>query len=415
MVQDDELDLSIFGRRIVDHLRLIFVLAILGAISMVVYTLFATPVYRAKASLLLVQSGSSAPSAAAQAAMALGGAGSGQAQQAGMLQGILASENALGLIATQAGIERDDLEKDLVVNFDAKQSVLSFSYDSAKPEIGVKVLRATIESLNQLNRDIGFSVAARQANLLKTSVSTAEKELKMSEEQLKEFAKKAETGSDAKDPSSSGFYLKQLRQAEFELGTIETSLAKAKSVAMKSSALNLVPSGVIAIKPWQDKLAELQYQLQVAQQKYGPEAPEIVALQKTISVTKSQLNSETQKYISSVNEQIEPNLAQLEAKRLTADYQVKYWRRLAESAPDEALGLSRLGRQVALKSTTLAQLQEQYNRAKIESEVDRVRWSELDKPYFMKAPINKSKGKPAILGFILGGFLGCLFALSRKS
>ena len=413
MQSDHEIDLSIYAQRVLLHLRMISLIAGLGAVAMVIYTLLAQPIFRASASILLVQPATPAPSAAAQAAMALTGASSGSANQAGMLQGILRSETALSKISKKAGIKRLNLEKELTVDYDAKQSIINLSYESKDKSTGLKVVRAALDALETMNREIGFSVAARQATLLEKSVAAAEKELRQSEEDLKTFASSAKTVSDSR-PEGASFYFRQLRQSENELGTIETSLSKITSTAVKSSAMNQIPSGVIALKPWQEKLAELQYELQVAQKKYGPEAPAILALESTIAVTKRQLQLATQKYLTSIDQQIEPRLAELEAKRLTADYQVKYWRKLAESVPSEALSISRLGRVVVQKTATLAQLQEQYIRAKIESEVDRVRWTRLDQPFIEAEPVNKSKAKPAILGFLLGGFVGCIFALNRK-
>ncbi len=411
--QDQEVDLSIFGKRIVSNLRLITVLGFLGAIVMLIFTLVSAPVYRAKASLLLVQT-SPTPSSAAQAAMALTGVNNGQGQQAGMLQGILASESALKSIGKETGLKRKELEKNFLVDFDNKQSIITLSYESKDKNVNLAVLKAAINTLEVLNRSIGFSAAARQANLLERTVATAEQELKKAEENLKAFASKASTGADPRSAESISFYLRQLRQAENELGAIETSMSNLKQTLVRSSSLNMLPSGVAQLRPWQEKLAELQYELQVAQQKLGPEAPEILSLERSIAVTKRQLEEVTRKYLTSVNQNIEPKLAELEAKRLAADYQVKYWRKLQESVPTETLGLTRLGRIVAQKSTTLTQLQEQYTRAKIESEVDRVRWSQLDAPFLEEEPTNKSKAKPCILGFIAGSFFGCLLALRKR-
>lgn len=414
MQSDREIDLSIYAHRIVTHLKLIALLATIGAVAMVVYTVLAQPIYKASASILLVQSGNSAPSAAAQAAMALTGTGSGAPNQAGMLQGILSSETALLSISKAAGVKRRNLEKELLADYDAKQSIINLSYETKDKSTGLKVLRAALAALEKMNREIGFSVAARQANLLEKSVASAETELKAAEEELKKFASGAKTLTDSRGTEGASFYLRQLRQAEYELGTIQTSLSKLTSTAVKSSTLNQLPSGVSALKPWQDKLAALQYELQVAQKKFGPQAPDILALESTIAITKQQLQDATQKYLTSINEQIEPRLAELEAKRLTADFQVKYWKKLADSVPTESLNMNRLGRVVAQKTTTLAQLQEQYIRAKIESEVDRVRWTRLDEPFIEEEPVNKSKSKPAILGILLGGLVGCMIALNRK-
>ena len=76
--------------------------------------------------------------------------------------------------------------------------------------------------------------------------------------------------------------------------------------------------------------------------------------------------------------------------------------------------MNRLYARVNLQSGIVQQLTNQYLTAPLQSQRDPNRWVILDEPWVNEKPINKSFGRGALVGLVLGFLVGTAWAVSTR-
>jgi uncharacterized protein involved in exopolysaccharide biosynthesis len=164
---------------------------------------------------------------------------------------------------------------------------------------------------------------------------------------------------------------------------------------------------------WQRKLTDIEYKLRVARTTFAEEHPEVVRLKRVEKETQEQFQSDVKKYMSSVNKNVDPTIATLEAKRMLLEYQVSQARKLAKVAPEEGMQLARYVAEVLTLRKVSTTLRGQYEQAKLEAEISKVRWNVLDPPYIERKPVNKRYRVPVLTGAAAAFTISMIIAFIR--
>lgn len=393
--------------------RLIALLAVVGAVVALVVTLLLPPIWEVHAALLLPDSQSSPSSAIAGVTASLGL--ETKAHPLDVLNGILNSHSARATIASKTGTTVRDLEKELGSSVDTTRNILTITMRNHSRQKALDTTALAIRVLDRLARDLNTTRAGRQAALLRSEVERYSSLLVAADRKLLEFQRHMKTAPPSlQDPSASN-YFRQLRDLEYKLAQTDRELQVARASALSSARKAVeLPTG-LPVAVWRARILDLSYRLQVAQVSLGPREPSVVKLRAELDVARRQLRDEIANYIRSVNLGVDPSIASLAAARMLLSWQVDYTRAIANAAPDEAVELQRLLREQAVLDNVLSGIRADYAKAKIDADVDRVRFTILDQPYVLEdGPVNKRYVAFTAFGLLGGALLGAMIACLRS-
>lgn len=408
-MQTHELDLSEYGSSVRRARPAIIAVGIVFALIAVGLTAYMKPIYQAEASLLMATQSQSANPLSSFL-------GKADANPLNVLKGIVKSRTAMERIAEESHVDIKDLEKALGVttNADENQLVISVAWKKDK-EKAKAIADATIKTLESMKREIGFSVASRQSQLLEKQILEKQRELEAAEKSVKDFQKIMKAPVDPTSPASLAELMKQRKQLEGDLEALKIQISEAKKQAQRVAGSSAeLPTGLPNAEEWRGRVVKAEYDLRIAEVKLGPEAPEVVRLRRELQITRDRLQTEISNYLKSVSSNVDANIVQLEAQRIVLEWRVSSVREMAIAAPDEATELQRRLREVAALTTVLATLRQQYELKKID-EVGDVSWSVLEPPFFPdEEPINKNYVRNGVVGFFLGAFLSIGITIIRQ-
>jgi len=107
---------------------------------------------------------------------------------------------------------------------------------------------------------------------------------------------------------------------------------------------------------------------------------------------------------------VDSRIQLLKEKEALLNWQVNYLRGVARIAPGEAIELQGKLAELKTREAVLETVRQQYEKARIDAEVERVRWGLLTKPSISDEPINKDIPRSMSLGFVVGLFGSVLLA-----
>jgi polysaccharide biosynthesis transport protein len=409
--------------------QLAFCVAVLTVAGGITYTLLAPPIWEAKATLVFPVKTPSILGAGNFEQSGLAGALGGGPTPLKVYGGMIESERALDMVAKGVGVDRRDVRDMRDLQDQATQSSLTITARHTNAELAKKVVALHIDALTEINKSISDPLTSDDAEVLKVRVSKQQKLVNESEMKLLAFQKGAITapgvvavgsGKDSSVVPTSGRWSDMLRQFEIEYARVDSAVrdAEARTARIARDGKNL-PSALPPVKRWRDRLTELQYDLKMKELTLTAEAPEVVKAKKAIDITQQQLESELKKYatatsagmVDPITDNDEVKLPSLLTQRVSLEAQIRAVRKLANVAPNEAIELSRLTRELTTRGAILQQLQGQYELAALQAGRDPNRWEVLDEPRVDEKPVNKSLSKTGILSLLAGCALGCLVAL----
>ena len=379
----------------------------LGIIAFL-YTYLLPPVWRAATVILLPQptSGSSLPSAAS----VLGS----DADPLAIIQGIIQSHPAQKYVSEQTGLSVPEVLSRVAVTTNGPNQQVMVTFDDPRKKFALKVVQSVLDILTELSGKTDVSQAATQARYYEEAVHKKEKDLAEAEAAVLKFQQHTITAPDPSTPFSGIGYTRRLRDNEFDLqSTVQAIDVAKKQAALQGNSSNNVPTALTSNQRWFSKLTDLQYELGVLDTRLGPQAPEVIAKQKEIDVTKSQLQSQIAKELTSINEKLDPNMASLEAKRLLLQYQHDLLLKMSNIAPKEAVDFQKLVREALAQADLYKDIRGRYETARIQAQVERAKWSVLAEPYILEGATNKTFVRNILLGVLLG-LLGTSLFLYRK-
>lgn len=408
-MQNEELDLAEYTGALRRAFPAMTAAGVVFALLAVLATWLMKPAWEAEASLLMATK-EEVPTLEALV-------GQQEGNPLSILKGIVRSRTALDRIARDQGIDRKELEEALEVETqnDANQLILRVRWKAGRDKAPA-IVRSAIGVLESMRKEIGFSVASRQAKLLRQAITEKTVELDAAEAKVKEYQKGMKSLIDPTNPSSVLELLRTEKQLEQDLGALRLRIREARQRAAKVAGASVeLPSGLPNAQDWQRKLSRAEYDLQIARVKDGEDSPNVVRLRKELQVTRAQLQKEIENYFRSVESNVDADVAKLEAERIVMEWRLESVRIMAKSAPQEGQELARLLREVSTLTTVLSNLRQQYELKQID-EVGDVSWSVLEEPHLTEdEPINKKFGRNGIVGFVVGALLvGALRMLGQR-
>lgn len=333
----------------------------------------------------------------------------------GLISGIIGSRNVREKISSENKIALEDLDAKFKIETSPEANKIEFIAYGDQREKADSINRTAINALNDLNSTLGISVSKKRSDSVKSALDARQTELDKAQQDLADFQRKMKTPVDPDTPSSVGTYVKQLRDIELEEVSVNEKIAAARSRAASLGENDLkLPTDDVVITGWRQKVVDMQYQLKLAQQEYGPQAPKVVLLQRQLAVTLKQAQDEISKYVSGLKGGLNSELASLEAQRTVITWSKAFVKELVDAAPQEAVEFFKRYRNVQTLATVVTTLRGKYEEVKIDSEVDKVLWTVLDSPKTQKEPINKKYPKMAAIWFVLGLFGGSILTLLIK-
>jgi len=328
-----------------------------------------------------------------------------------ILAGMGNSAVVVGKVAEAMEMKPVDVRESLSFNPDPATNQLEVAAQSTDKDKAMRMVKHALDSLREVAEGTSRNLASEQSTQIENTLKVKEKELAQSEDALLAFQNRLKTAPDPANPLSGGAYLAQLKQVEYELGKVETEFEFARQTAIKRGE----PAPIPQVSPaqqqsWKQRLAEVEYQLGVAETKFGPSAPEVELLRRQLTVTREQTQAEIAKYIRSVQENVDFEVATLAGKRQVLEWQREYLAGLAKLAPGEALELQRLIREIQARGEVVKNVRQQYELSRLDSQVYRIQYTMLVPPMLEEEPVNQRASMPtliaAILGFLIGA--GCI-------
>ncbi len=332
-----------------------------------------------------------------------------------ILKGILRSRTSMERVAKQLNVDREKLEDAVKVATVDDENQLTITVRWKQKEQAKQIAQAFLDTLSSMRKEIGFTVANRQSKLIEEAIIKKSKELDAAEKVATDYQKSMKAPVDPTAPGSVAELVKQKKQLESDVESLGIQIGEAKKAAQRLGLSVELPSGLPNAQEWQAKLSKAEYDLRISQIKFGPAAPVVVNLKKELEITRQQLQKEILKYISAVSQNVDANIAMLQAQRIVAEWRLKAVSSMAAAAPDEARELSRRLRDVASLTAVVVGLRQQYELKKIE-EIGDVSWSVLEEPFYTQEdPINKQFVRNGFLGFVVGALLmGALVGLGQR-
>jgi uncharacterized protein involved in exopolysaccharide biosynthesis len=359
--------------------------------------------YRATSSLILPASAVSSLTAALPFL-------SKEASPLSVLTGIGKSSRTFLELSQATKISTEELRNRLHWEENATTNQLTVSYVDAKKDRAVNVVNMARTILDKTSVTVSAGLGSSQADEINSVLKDRAAKLAELEEGLLTFQKELQTAPDAANPFGSGAYFARLKEVELDLAKVDKQIEVERAAAVRRGEPELERTSGPANPTWREKLATAEFELRVAETRLGPDAPEVEALRRKLTVTRLQLQKEIQKYIASVQDGLDGKFAALESKRQVLEIQREYLTEQSKLAPPESLEFQRRVREIEGQAKIVADLQRQYELAKLDSEVYRIQYTTLQPTYIEPEPVNKDAAKPTLFSLI-GGLLTSAYCI----
>lgn len=415
--------------------RTLFAVAAVALAAGVGYTLFAPPVWEAKATIVFpVKSPSILGSGG------IGEASMGLAALAGgptplkVFGGFLESQRTLGFVAKRTNMTPREVREMRLVLDQAMESSLTISARSRDADLAKRVVALHLQALDRINVDLSQPLVGDDVRTITEQLVAGKRKLRDAEQRLLAFQRQAKTapavaasgmGEEAAVVPGASRWADMARSLEIEKGRVDAAIASVRAhLRSVAAAQGELPVDMPAVAKWRDKLAEAEYNLRVSLLTLSPESAEAEKLRQAVALSKARLRKEVDAYARSAGLGVagtaeKPNgdagLSALLLQQAGVDAQLLAVRRLASLAPTEAIELTRLTREVATASAVVTQLEGMRTMAVLQKERDPNRWEVLDPPQIDDKPVNKSFSKNLTIAALVGLLFGSLGALYRGS
>lgn len=378
--------------------------ALLG-IGAFAFTLLSPPIWQAKATLVMPMPETTPVNS--QLAMFVGQPASSSID---VLAGIVKSHRLLKEVAAKTDSDPFKLERILRTDVNPAAGQLSLKAEDGSKERAALYLSEAIVTLDKLAKEVGLSVASRTRSEIETSLAQRRQELETAETRLSNFLARALTAPDPANPGASSEYRKAFSEARIQEQRLDRELAAERQKMSQVAKAGDLPTGIPELQPLRDQLIAKETELANAKIQFSDSSREVTTLQRQVKVLRDAVQREVAKRYQAVDQGADLRIAQLEASKLVAEWQADSLRRLADAAPREAAEASRLHREVQTLASVVNELRMQYEKARIDADVDKVRWSVLEPPYIVEPPVNKHPVRSTAFGMVTGFLLGCLIA-----
>ena len=389
--------------------RWLIVKAFFGtAIAGLAYTLVIPAVWRANVILLIpmptITSTATTPTGQSVMSSLLGNS----TGPLPILAGVVTSHTVLAPVAKEAKMGYYDFLKvaSATPNVDSNQLQISV-LDTSKKN-ATKWVTSIYDKLTQLDIDLNLSLSKERMKTFEVAVKDKTQAVEDGYKDIIDFEAKTLTAPEADTAGTGSSYVARLKDIEFQLEKANQQMKAAKEVAHEQAAPSAsVPTGIPEVEKYRQQIVDLEAQLRTKLQSLGPANPDVVKLTQQIEVTKSVVQERIGKYLQSIDTNVDSVMATLVAQIRVLEWQREYLVKMAKVAPIESSAFQKLMLELVMRQDILKLVRQQYEQAKLDAEVDPIRWQLLAAPYVEEQPTNKRY----ILNTGLGGFLGILVGL----
>lgn len=405
----DEIDLAAHLRYVASGWRTWLPLTVVGAIVGLAYTMFAPPVWGARAALLMARSQGSAMGLRIPVAM-------GEGDPLVRLRGVLESRQATERIVAATGVTRRKLDDNLSIATDKQRDQIKLAFADRNRDLALSVVTEAVDVLNDLDSTLGLSIGRKKAQVIERNVADVRRRIASAERELEDFQRAHKVaGGATKEQDAAMSLFAMLAGAKIE----ETSLTRQieafrKALQQRAGMSDQVPTGLPIDEHVRGKLIEAELELQAAKSTLGPRSPELRALEAKVDAARSQMRTEAEKYLRAAKMDFDSDLAALLAKREAVRAQIVALERLTDELPEQLTRVGQLARELMELAAVLKELEVQGIQAKLSAELDTIAWSVLDAPYIVPVPLNKRPVRNAALGAVIGLFIGGIGVLATR-
>ena len=405
-------------------------IAVAGAAAALIYTAIRPAEYAEHVSFFFP----SRPSVLGSNSLVEGSAGGVAAALTGsstsslkVYEAFLGSETAIRDICAATGVKRDLFVAKRALEDDGRANVLTVNFNDRNRDHGLRVLDAHIRELGKINRKVSFDTSQDDMDVLDARLKEAKRELKHSEGELIQYERSLVSapsissgmgGSITATPESWAAELVRLRLEQAKVDTaLDSSRERVRLLALLPRD---IPTELPPVKRFQPQLRDAEYQLAYKKLTLGPRSQDILRLEKSIHVIRTQMENEIRTYLRGVNSGIidpsvsEGSLPQLLVEKTSVAAQIEVVSHLAKVAPIESVRLNRRYRELALEGSVVQELTTQLLQVSLQAQRDPNRWVVLDDPWSEEKPINKSYIRMGLAGLLIGAVAGSLLALGLR-
>lgn len=333
-----------------------------------------------------------------------------------MAAGVINSQPALERIASETGLSEEYITDILSTSTEPDTNKLIIAATHRDKAKALAVVKSAYGALEGISRDLGFSVATRQAKELEKALNAKKRQMEESAERLRLFQETAKTVADPSTPFGAASYLAKAKELEMELQGVRREIAIARDRATRvAKSPNTISAAQPKIAEWRKTLRDLEYTLSLLQIKYGDAAPAVKEHKQKIEVTRKQLQNEISAYLMTVYQNTDDTLAELTAKELLLSFQLDLAKDFARVAPREAMSLQKLRTEFEVNEAAFKEITAKYEAARVEAEVEKVRWGVLEQPFIEPQPTNKKFVRNTGLGFFGGAVITAFLILQAEA
>lgn len=389
MPNEETIEFDLFSqvRRLKPHRKALIIAAAAGAAAGLAYSFIIPPIWRAQTTILLnIDPQSMDKDMIAAAAM------SPQAPEPlAIMEGVITSRPSIDAVMKATGEERKTVEEGLTIERTPRISQLSISWDDTDKQKALNAVSTALNKLTELSKNLGFSIAGKESIELRKALDSKSSELKKAEDALVAYQAKMDAPVDPTNIAAASDYLKAKMDLQAQVGAAEEALRVARLQAHQAANEMEVPSTMDTKNDYRQTLDKLQYQLEIQKTQYGDTAPQVETIRRQLDVTEQALKRSVREYLQSVDQNLDANVATMQANLAVLKWRLAAAERVANKAPVETVEVARLMREVRTLGGVVDTLRGKYEEAKVKAEVEDVKWTLLEAPFIQDEPTNKHR------------------------
>lgn len=427
----EEMDLREYWEIIVKKRTLIAVVFLVTVLGVTIYSLLATPIYEAFATIMVRDTGSGMES------MLFDGFGTGGKNTTQNYIQIMQSRTILEQVVEKVNPEEltvKGLAKAITIQPVQGSDVLKISMQSPDPREAQEVVNTLADVFIKWNTAYQQNDRTNTRMFIETQLSTVETNLKLAEEKLAAYREQERVLAPTEETVAKIEQLVKLEASLTEVAIAKQELAERTAQVRANLAEQdetLISSTTIAenrfVSELRSRLADLEINLSSAREKYTDKHPTVLALQAEIEDVTRKLADEVERVIgtetrtlNAIHQQLYGTLINLEVEAnalnsketalltLIADYEEEL-----RELPTRELEWARLTRDAKMLEQLYIMLRTKHEEARIAEAMQTADVQVIDDAMLPELPVKPRVKLNIAIGGVLGVFLGvgCAFLL----
>lgn len=420
----EEMDLREYWDIIVKKRKLILAVFVATVAAVTIYSLLATPIYEAFATLMVRESGSGV-----QAILFDGMGTSGRNTAQNYIQ-IMKSRSILQRVTEVVGNEEltpTRLEKALTIQPIQGSDVLKISMQSPDPAEARDVVNALTSVFIDWNLDYQQNDRRTARLFIEAQLASVEEDLRLAEEKLRLYKEQQGVHAPSQETVSMVNQLASLQSRLTEVAIAKEETAeriKQVRANLEEQDETLISSTTIAdnrfVTEYRSRLADLEIRLSSAREKYTERHPEILALQAEIEDVRAKLAEEVERVVgtetrslNAIHQQLFGTLINLEveanalnSREAALQELIRQYEGQLSGLPAQELELARLMRDAKVLEELYILLATRREEARISEAMQTADVQIIDDAVLPENPVKPRVKLNIAIGAVLGIFLG---------